>query len=261
MRSTTLKPDRDGGKEVVIVCHKPRPPLVMVLTFQWQAALLATSLLASAIEVEYLGVPNQYWFAAMAVSGAAMMVAWLAWQSHYRIKPDAEARERFERVSRRLPAISIRVIDDEDPDETELHEKFGFRIAAQFRGTDGNLYEAYSNFYRCYPGDELDVSRLHICFDAEQPLQSRIHPMSAPPDRVHRQVGEIGRLVGQDDPRRRQRSLNQRARPLAIRRVDGHRAEAGGHGRTSRHCAVDHGCACGRRSRTVATTSGHFTGS
>ena len=86
-------------------------------------------------------------------------------------------------------------------------------------------------------------------------------------DGPNRQVGEVRRLIGHDDPRRGRRVGAEQPCAPAVGLVDGQRTKADGlgiggpHRSTHRHWFVDQGVASGRSSLTARTTSGHLTSS
>ena len=74
-------------------------------------------------------------------------------------------------------------------------------------------------------------------------------------DGAHRQVGEIGRLVGQHDPRRGRRVGAEQPCAPAIRRVNRERAKADGHGTLDQAVRRSTAAASARRARMRRRTA------
>ena len=183
MTSTTLETDHASGtaEPTARLCDKPALPPSLSDYLAYGAGLIACCAVVSGLVLfgmltggirDSLVVVISVW-----VLTDTLMLA-QSWRVQQRTDSARRARLAIHGVS--LPVTQFRVDPDVVRHEMLLGKKSGFRIAAQFRGSDGHDYEAYSDMYERDPGNDVDFSQLRVRFDAEQPTQSMVDAPTAP---------------------------------------------------------------------------------
>lgn len=177
--STTENRMDDADSRVRQSCDKPELPreladyLIPHIVFMSLTAVVAGAtavwLLTS---LELMG-----FIAAIAAVDALLFVrSWTGERQRIR-----KRRDRLTALGKSLPVEKVLIVADQVRHLILLGTKRGFRICAEFRGTDGSDYMAYSDIYQRDPLPEIDFKGLRVLFDAEKPLQSLIDPTSVPP--------------------------------------------------------------------------------